>query len=555
MDTNQDKAEDENTTVVVGEFQHQNCQSTLKSMIINKYQIKTNEMINETVLHAVLRQLSKNKEEWLLEFASEIIQYGQTESTLKGAKRGGGGKHALMQKNYMGYTAMSLPAFWSNHTTQKHTDLLAQMIDIGGMDLILSKNYFGETALFTSFAMERSSSQSRMMLIHAGGQELVKVKRNDGRTILHQSIAYGSLKEISCLLEIGGRDLVMETDCYGKTALHYMFDSAYDCRALPVVDKVLEKINFDKKLMMDLENHNFDSDLDEDDFYVKVLQQHKTGVDTSSTSILAPTTTRKTAPPHRMVTLSERDVQGVNEALPIRFTLRYIKLLQLITKLIDIGGRELLSKKDSVRSETAISYMFSNIHFCPNWAKQKILMELFVEIIESQSLGEFGIGILFLDENITEQDHWTHIVIPTLVALMKEYPQVPILQSAILYEAAPMFIQDIASNIDCLHIVDSKGRYPIEVGIQKNLGWYDGLRGIFEEYAAEHEHENDILALALKYGLQWDNGMGDLTQEFAYAVKRQNQQNGLYPFMVMAEGRNYDLTSIYHLMKMFPEIL
>ena len=148
----------------------------------------------------------------------------------------------------------------------------------------------------------------------------------------------------------------MQTDIHGKTALHYAFDVPYDLRALPFVNKVLEQINFDG---LDWNASN----QEQKEFCRNAMKQQQQQQQQQQLNVVR-------RQQHRMMTMSQSSSSDTtttttpqsNVTWPIHFVLRYKKLLRLITMLINVLGPEFLSIKDTVRSETALSFMFHNIH-------------------------------------------------------------------------------------------------------------------------------------------------------------------------------------------------
>jgi hypothetical protein len=58
----------------------------------------------------------------------------------------------------------------------------------------------------------------------------------------------------------------------------------------------------------------------------------------------------------------------------------------------------------------------------------------------------------------------------------------PILQAAIIARSPLQIIQDNISRFDCIATQDSRGRYPIDVGVAEGLGWGDGMEDIMHVY-------------------------------------------------------------------------
>ena len=64
-----------------------------------------------------------------------------------------------------------------------------------------------------------------------------------------------------------------------------------------------------------------------------------------------------------------------------------------------------------------------------------------------------------------------------------------------------------------------------------------------------------LLHHAATDGLEWENGCKAVLKENVLAVKEQDGQTGLFPFMLAAAGETTDLSSIYGLLREYPQTI
>ena len=131
----------------------------------------------------------------------------------------------------------------------------------------------------------------------------------------------------------------------------------------------------------------------------------------------------------------------------------------------------------------------------------------------------------------------------------------PILHAAILAKAPLHVIQDIVNRFDyTLLKVDSLNRIPIEIAIDKCLGWSEGMQDIVEATTLVQQQRSSIY-VAAKYGLRWSNGMKELAEENVDEIMNGNDSStGLRLFMYAAmSSSRCDLSVIYGMMRMGPD--
>lgn len=101
-------------------------------------------------------------------------------------------------------------------------ELIHKLVEVGGMKLIsLTEKYDGQTALHRTRSLEEAT-----LLIEVGGVELVLIQDAYGRTALHTIFDFldtDFMEIFHLLLDVGGEELVLMPDRDGKTALFYAF--------------------------------------------------------------------------------------------------------------------------------------------------------------------------------------------------------------------------------------------------------------------------------------------------------------------------------------------
>ena len=139
--------------------------------------------------------------------------------------------------------------------------------------------------------------------------------------------------------------------------------------------------------------------------------------------------------------------------------------VDVITMLVDVGGRELLMLKERYGPyHTSLNALQNALRekYMSDDTKAPIAIMLLRKSIEFQIRGEFAVGgLLFdpaLDDHNFEQiiyDNWEDQVIPALRNVVTHRPHEaaqlpPILQATIIHEAPPHVIKSTVQNLDCM---------------------------------------------------------------------------------------------------------
>lgn len=235
----------------------------------------------------------------------------------------------------------------------------------------------------------------------------------------------------------------------------------------------------------------------------------------------------------------------------LQVALELRKSSEVIIKLVEIGGHQLVIAKNR-GGYTALHFGYF-YYLNPN--KEGFVL-MIKEGVLAQVGGEFGIGGLFncaprgyhVQRNIYQE--WDNFAPSLQNAFASLEHQPPILHAAIIANAPWRVIADIIHRFDCLWAKDSLNRHPIDVARQEDF-CFDELVQEIDAMAATQQRP--VIHLAAQYGLKWRSHMKELIESNAEeVVNGVDDVTGLPLFMLAATDKDYDLTSIYVMMKMNP---
>ena len=102
-----------------------------------------------------------------------------------------------------------------------------------------------------------------------------------------------------------------------------------------------------------------------------------------------------------------------------------------------------------------------------------------------------------------------------------------------------------------VNVKDSRGRYPIDVANELELGWDKGMKEIVDTFA--YAQGINPVIMSAKYGLTWENSMKNVVGKSEIGIIQGKEEiSGLYPFMLAGVGMKYDLGSIFKLIQRSP---
>lgn len=390
---------------------------------------------------------------------------------------------------------------------RKSEDQTKKIFDYKSMKQQLRQlNDYGESALHLACS-KRASIEVINKITDVGGLELVLERDSGGYTALHNAcICKASSDNIEFLLKVGGRDLVMASARCGRTALHWacFHDVSYD-----IIHSLVELGG--KDLVM--------------------------ATDTNKRKALHIATVKRAS-------------------------------IATIRHLVEIGGKDLLI------CENPLGPTYGNLflHFfiatgwcCCQESTDKLLM-LILKGLEYNIGGEFAVGGLLNTAPDEIQKHifdcWIGRLDHVLQEVLKKHPKVPLMQSAIIAKAPRGVIQNlIETHEGVIALHDSKGRYPLDVAVEEDLPWDQGLKDVFNaSMKLSMNSARYSINVAALHSLRWDNGLQEVAKnstsmEESAQYHYLDEVTKLYPFMLAALGPNSDLDSTFELMRKTPELV
>ncbi len=129
---------------------------------------------------------------------------------------------------FRGNFAGNSPLHWAcRHGAPK--DIIEDLCDLGGKDLLMAKNGSGWTVLHHACRSDCSDNVDVVeCLLKNGGDELMMARDERGDTALHHACRHDASAKVDTirhLLRHGGKDLVVMKNESGKTALYYAISS------------------------------------------------------------------------------------------------------------------------------------------------------------------------------------------------------------------------------------------------------------------------------------------------------------------------------------------
>ena len=417
---------------------------------------------------------------------------------------------------------------------KKSEVILLKLIEIGGRELVIEKDGLGVTSLHCACSYN-ASIEVVSKLIEIGGEDLVIQKDEDGLTSLHRACRNNAAIEVvSKLIEIGTRELLIEKDNYGSTALH----RACDDEGQASVAIVLKLVMIGGRELVTEKN------------ILGYTALHCACRNYASIEVMS-----------KLIEIGGRELVMEKDEDGLTALHHACGSIEIVSKLIEIGGRELLVERNANGHIALFHSYFSRANFFPPRPYDDSFTLMVKEGIMAHVGGEFGIGGIFncVDSNDDQAqilNEWENFA-PSLQAAINtthhQYQQhPPILHAAILAGAPKRIITDIINRFEwCFLTEDSLDRYPINVAIEKELAWQDGMEEVIDATAIAQQRP--IITIAAQYGLKWNNHMSELAESnLNEVVNERDNETGLTLFMLAAMGDVYDLNSIYGMRKMSP---
>ena len=360
-------------------------------------------------------------------------------------------------------------------------------------------------------------------------------------TSLHLALALQKSNQVIMkLIDMGGKELVMEKNNHQMTALHYVcYNSGSKSFTMRRSRRRRSSNDNDKN------NHNI-----------------------STMDVLT-----------KMLDIGGKDLvmeKNNHQWTALHYACYSNASIEIISKLIEIGGQDLV-KATSFRNCTALHFILfnpdgydrrrgehSDESSNDSSNKDLVVAEMLKQSILAQIGGRFGFGGLFQYLPTCDQDQiydrWDDFT-PSLERAIKSLEeeqrqkQPPILHAAITARAPKCIIKDIINRFDCVLTKDSQNNLlPIEVAIQHKFEWSKGMKEVVEATALRQKRLP--IHVAARYGLQWDNHMEELIgQSIDIVVYGHDDLTGLHLFMLAAAGDGSDLNAIFRMLTLNPDLL
>ncbi len=444
--------------------------------------------------------------------------------------------------------------------------------------------------LLSDYDSDPAAKALFLTLIRLGGRDYVTISFDydvgEGYylifgTLLHYAVRHNPCIEIlKKLIEVGGRDLLIKKDdtCFGRNALNLALALAFKCGCdyFPLCECECEregKISIDvvkeliraggRDLVFDKTKHGANS-------------LHWACYCNASIDII-----------QMLIEVGGRDLvldkDGCDGLSSLHCACQGRTSVDVLDLLIQHGGRDVLTQVHNY-GMTPLHSLIAD--YCVNYGvdhrEQKgalIIVEnasfLINKSIELQIGGQYSIGGLFNNDHNTSrriQDandaYWNNLVLPVLehvMAMSNNQHHLPILQALIINEAPPHILKIAVDTFsDSINTRDSFDKYPIDVAIENDLSWDDGLEQIVRAFA--FAQQTAPLNVCAKHGLQWENGTKLVLENddnVDIILDTADTSTGLYPFMMAAVGGRdddepnygYDFDSIFHLIKSRPLVV
>ncbi len=392
--------------------------------------------------------------------------------------------------------------------------VVKKLIDVGGRELVLKEDEYGSTSLHFACGLNASSDVVKELIEVGGGHDFVWEKDFRGYTALHEAcINNASIDVVKELIEAGGgRDIVLdEKDEYGWTALHLA------CGNKASIDVVKELIEVGGGR----------------DFVLE---------------------------------------KGINGSTALHSACRFNASIDVLELLIQYGGRDILTQVNNQHETPLQKLLTIEVWYGDDEEEKRAFIEkislLINKGIELNIGGQYSIGGLF-SKNTSQMVNnviygkWDVKLLPALeqVLAMPNNHHLPILQALIVNEASRDIIKSAVDNFThFINTRDSLHKYPIDVAVENDLLWEDGMEQIVEAFSSVKQ--TTPFNICVKHGVQWGNGTR-ITLESSAALdilETVDTSTGLYPFMVAAvggenNGYKYDFDSVFELIKSRPLVV
>lgn len=485
-----------------------------------------------------------------------------------------GGNH-LVCEEYRGRDALHYALKY-----RSSLDIIELLIRFGGREIITKQDSLGRTKLFVALGVQKMSMGIIETLIRNGGKTMLQTDvsvPSKRLTYVHLALVADQavksmdlMRILQLMIEIGGKELMLRTDGDGLTPLHYLFFKHK--KSKEDIVKFIVGCGGKELLMMKTENglnHLMIALLgDESPESIQII------LDAGGIELLMDKDNRgmNSFEVACRNFIDEKIVMqlvknggkefclncSAQQCCMMATDLVSMKVFKMITY---VGGAELLKKQyDQMRNVLQTVGVIFGTDLTSMFEFKLVVEKLRIVLTKGLAYGiggEYAIGGLFnsLDSEIRKEVFgvWNRFVAPALEMDHSLFSTEPLLQAAIFHKAPQFVIAHFIRTFDCISTRDSLGRRPIDIALEHSLSWNGGLKDIIHPMAILEK--KSIVHTCAKYGIKWNDGMKEVVHSNANEIGKIDEDMGLYTFMLAAEGNRSDLSSIYELIRMRPDLV
>ena len=150
------------------------------------------------MIYNLLKKRKRDNDDEILKYLHEEVQTNK--------------RHHLLMKEGEKYSSLEIAV---RH--QRSSKVVLKLVEVGGRDLVMTKDSDGETVLHIACSNSKASIDVVSKLIEVGGRDFVMANCHNNMNALHLAIIYrASIEVVSKLIEVG-RPAVLQ---YQSTRMH-----------------------------------------------------------------------------------------------------------------------------------------------------------------------------------------------------------------------------------------------------------------------------------------------------------------------------------------------
>ena len=241
-----------------------------------------------------------------------------------------GGRELVMQKDGYGNTALQVVLKNDDAYDQEvQIEVVSMLIEIGGREIVMERDKMGDTALHAC-AMSKVPIEIISKILDIGGCEIALARDNEDDTALHYAcIKEAPIEVISKIINIGGYEVVTIENESGSTVLHYACTTLFSAE---VIMKFIETGG--EELVM---HKNEDEYTALHKLFLRNDDNHANG--SAALEVLS-----------KLIEVGGRNLvmeKNGDGDTALHLACRHNFPIELVSRLIDIGGRELIMETNN----------------------------------------------------------------------------------------------------------------------------------------------------------------------------------------------------------------